>query len=221
MDCKLVFSNWKPDMFKLAKLCGSLLLSYLIFSYLILSYLILSYLILSYLILSYLILYYLILSYLILYYIINTALYLSSFLLQNQNTTTRPIDIQSILGERFPPRSRWWEIDRRARRAGFDRDGDRRCGRRVTPAQVDHIGGSHHKDHECSTPHDHILPRIDQVCNHSHCPFSSIFITSTLLVYTYHPTGDPPSLVTKCNHSHCLFSSLIHLPPHWQLAFPC
>ena len=38
----------------------------------------------------------------------------------------------------------------------------------------------------------------------------------SLLVYSYHPSGDLPSLVTRWNHSHCLFSynffsSLIHL----------
>ena len=34
--------------------------------------------------------------------------------------------------------------------------------------------------------------------------FSSLLLHP--LLYTYHSTGDPPSLVTWCNHSHCLFS---------------
>ena len=45
-------------------------------------------------------------------------------------------------------------------------------------------------------------------CNHSHGPFSSA-ITSSLLVYTSHPTGDLSSLVTRCNHYHFPFSSIL------------
>ena len=53
-------------------------------------------------------------------------------------------------------------------------------------------------------------PRKQRRCNnHSHY-LSFFLIADSLLLYTYHPTGSLPSLVTRSNnHSYCPLCSLL------------